>query len=252
MPLQPGIIYGPIASKRLGRSLGINVSGTKRKLCNYNCIYCFYGSTHGEPHPEEYPSIEEIETAVEVALKSDIAADWLTFSGNGESTSHPDFFEIVRRIKRLISRYRPELPLALLSNGSMITDPQVRSATQMIDLPVLKLDVGDADSFFRINRPIGDRIEFEGLVEGFRTMASSSGLVMQTVIFDGEPSNSSGSAYLNWLEAVRYIQPDKLQLYTLDGTIGSIKPIDRIRMNQVSQELTKSKIHVDIFWEKNN
>ena len=252
VPLQPGIIYGPIASKRLGRSLGINVSGTRRKLCNYNCVYCFYGSTQGEPRQEEYPSVNEIEEAVRAALQSDTPADWLTFSGNGESTTHPDFYEIVTRTRRLIDKYRPGLPLALLSNGYKITDPQVQAAIRMIDLPVLKLDAGDTDSFLKINRPIGRQIELKQMVEGLRTISLTRGLVMQTVIFDGKPSNSSGAAYAKWLEAIKYIHPEKLQLYTLDRAIGSIKPIDKTRMSQVSQGLTKSKTHVETYWEKNN
>ena len=77
-----------MASKRLGRSLGINLSGSKRKLCNFNCVYCFYGATLKPAKAEEFPSIEDIVSAVRKALKSDIEADWLTFSGNGESTVH--------------------------------------------------------------------------------------------------------------------------------------------------------------------
>ncbi len=250
MPLQPGIIYGPIASKRLGRSLGINFSGSKRKLCNYNCVYCFYGSTKGAPQPDEFPSVDEIENAVRGALQSEIPADWMTFSGNGEATTHPEFYEIVLRVIKQRDKYRPKLPIALLSNGSGVLDPKVLSAIRLIDLPVLKLDAGDNRTFLKVNRPLEKSIILEELIEELRRLSLTDRLTMQTVIFDGEPCNALGTPNSNWISAIKHIQPDKLQLYTLDHAIGSIRPINRSRMKQVSEELTKLRIQVDTFWEK--
>ena len=102
MSLQSGIIYGPILSRRLGRSLGINLLPAKRKVCSFDCVYCQYGYTHDlnlHPMRAELPKPPEVFEAVEAALKKPRSMDYLTFSGNGEPTIHPDFPEIVRGVK---------------------------------------------------------------------------------------------------------------------------------------------------------
>ena len=249
VPLQPGIIYGPIASKRLGRSLGINLSGPKHKLCNYNCVYCFYGDTPRSPKADDYPEASEIISSVETALKGAMPADWLTFSGNGESTIHPDFSRLVIEIKELVRKYRPGLRIALLSNGSMASIPTVADAINEIDLAILKLDAGDPENFSKINRPLKGLVKFEQVVNGLQRVAKFGRLVMQTVLFGGEVSNSVGSSYESWLKMVRMIHPSKLQVYTLDFPIGKIYPIDRSRLIQIAEEVSDTGIEVNFYME---
>ncbi len=121
IPLQRGIIYGPVASRRLGRSLGINLLPANCKLCSFDCVYCHYGRTQAKSlHPEEdaFPSVQEVLNAVEAALQGGLDFDYLTFSGNGEPTLHPNFAEIVFEVRILRDRLRPQVKLAVLSNSS--------------------------------------------------------------------------------------------------------------------------------------
>lgn len=247
VPLQPGLIYGPIASKRLGRSLGINLSGSKRKLCNFNCIYCFYGPTVKPPNAEEYPAVEDVITAVTGALISNIEADWLTFSGNGESTFHPSFAEIVNRVRGVVDEIRPGLKIALLSNGSNVCNVRIRETLDLIDLPVLKLDVGDQSSYKLVNRPVLAPFSFDEIIDGFHSFARKKELTMQTVMFAGNPSNSDGQALDSWLKAISFIKPHTLQLYSIDYQIGSIYPVESRKLEQIARGVEELGVHVTVF-----
>ena len=252
VPLKQGLTYGPIASKRLGRSLGINLSGSRRKLCDYNCVYCFYGQTHGLPQMDEFPDADDVLIAVEEALISDLETDWLTFSGNGESTIHPDFFHIVKEVRELVKKHRLELRIALLSNGSTITDAGLEQALELIDLPILKLDAGNQDSFRLINRPIGRDIKADMLIDRLHQLARRREITMQTVLFDGEPSNGEGTDYDRWSQAVTYINPHMIQIYTLDFSIGSIKPLTVQRLQNIAGELAKNGVKAQVYYEEAN
>ncbi len=251
VPLQPGLVYGPIASKRLGRSLGINLSGIKRKLCNYNCVYCFYGPTSHPPEPQEFPPVDDVIAAVTAALNSIPDVDWLTFSGNGESTLHPEFPRLVKEVRSVAGEVRPWLPVALLSNGSTAIDPSLRETLTMFDLPVLKLDAGDAETHAAVNRPVDKGVSFEPIVEGLRMAAGTGKLVIQSVMFDGKPSNSRGRPYHRWLETLNDIQPAALQLYTLDHPVGPVNPIDTGRLDRIARDVEGLGIKVKVYREVN-
>jgi len=252
IPLQSGHTYGLIASKRLGRSLGINLSGTQRKLCDYNCVYCFYGKTSGPPENEEFPAVDDVISAVEDFLTSDIQADWLTFSGNGEPTIHPEFPTIVREVRKLVEKKRPGLRIALLTNGSTVRNENVINSLRWIDLPIIKLDAGDQESLMQINRPVVSEIKAEELIEGLRRISVDGRLTIQSVMFDGRPTNTRGDVYQKWLEAIDYIKPDALQVYTLDFPIGSISPIDNQSLNRIAGDTMKSGIQTTIYIEESN
>ena len=249
VPLQQGLTYGPIDSKRLGRSLGINLSGSKRKLCNYNCVYCFYGPTVKPAAADEFPSVDNIVSVVKDTLKSDVDADWLTFSGNGESTIHPHFHEIVRLVREAVEDIRPGLRIALLSNGSAAGGEEFVETLQLIDLPILKLDAGDQKTFERINRPVMKSVKIEGFIENLHRISNEIRLTLQSVMFDGTPTNTRGEAHRNWLDAISYIKPDVLQLYTLDYAINSIHPIEPDVLSVIAGDIEKSGINVQVFLE---
>jgi len=227
--------------------LGINLSGTDRKLCNYNCVYCFYGLTGKPPADGEYPSADEVVSAVEEALRSDVEADWLTFSGNGESTIHPEFPDIVRRVRRSVDEIRPGLRIALLSNGSTILEDGVRDALQWIDLPVFKLDAGDQETFVKVNRPTGSAPDINDLIEGLHRIATERELTMQSLLFDGDPSNVIGKPFLKWLGALSYIRPHTQQLYSLDFRFGAIYPVEVGILNDIAHDISLFGTHVKVY-----
>jgi len=157
IPLQKDIIYGPVLSRRLGRSLGINLLPTDRKVCSFDCVYCQYGRTTEptfSPGVDDLPTFSDVVAAVEKALKKPHTIDTLTFSGNGEPTLHPQFPEIVRSIKRLRDDFRPEVKLAVLSNSSRVMDSAIVDALSLLDAPMMKLDAGDEITLREINQPV--------------------------------------------------------------------------------------------------
>jgi wyosine [tRNA(Phe)-imidazoG37] synthetase (radical SAM superfamily) len=235
IPLQRGIIYGPVNSRRLGRSLGINLSPTTYKICSFNCVYCQYGETATySPVNKDIPSAEEVLKAVEKSLKNMKGKyDVVTFSGNGEPTLHPEFYEIVCGVRELTDRISGT-PLAVLSNSSTVNIPEVRKALKKIDLKVMKLDAGDEITFMRINRPHG--IRFNDIIEGLYLLDD---IILQTLLFKGRFSNYSEEHISNYIEVVRYIRPNEIQIYSLDrGTaIGGLKEIKPEELERVARRI---------------
>ncbi|MGC9357838.1 MAG: radical SAM protein, partial [Anaerolineae bacterium] len=143
LPLESGVIYGPVRSRRLGISLGINVLPLRRKVCSFDCVYCHYGPTVVptlSPDESEFPGVPEIVAAVERALRRTPHVDSLTFSGNGEPTLHPYFRDVVLGVRRLRDRLNPQARISLFSNATMAHLPQIREALAHLDAPIMKLD----------------------------------------------------------------------------------------------------------------
>jgi len=148
--LQSEIIYGPIHSRRLGRSFGINLMPKNLKVCSFDCIYCQYGKTTEHtlsPSLTELPTVQEVLDKVERAFKKPRTIEFLTFSGNGEPTLHPDFLEIVQGVYHLKNRLRADTKLVILSNSSCVSNPDVLEALGLMDVAMMKLDVGDQATF---------------------------------------------------------------------------------------------------------
>jgi wyosine [tRNA(Phe)-imidazoG37] synthetase (radical SAM superfamily) len=218
LKLQTGIIYGPVRSRRLGRSLGINLSPTGYKLCSFDCVYCHYGRTQvktSQPTEEDLPRIENILRAVEKALALHPSIDYLTFSGNGEPTLHPNFPTIVEGVRRLRDRLCPHAIFALLSNSTNAHLPHIKEALKLIDVPIMKLDAGDQATFIRVNRPAAT-IRFTKLLDG---LANIPGLTIQSILFAGQLSNVTSQALQAWMNALAEIRPAQIQIYSTDRPV---------------------------------
>jgi wyosine [tRNA(Phe)-imidazoG37] synthetase (radical SAM superfamily) len=218
IPLQQDILYGPILSKRLGRSLGLNLFPADAKICSFDCAYCHFGTTT-EHTPRSrltgLPSVDQVLAAVEEFLKSDHEFDYVTFSGNGEPTMYPWFAELAPKLHELTLRYRPRVKLALLSNSSTVNDVSLYPALEAIALRVFKLDAGDQATFETLNHPcLGIRIE--DIIKGLARLATRVKLVIQTAIVSGPVKNWEGAAFEYWVAAIRTIKPHEVQLYTTD------------------------------------
>lgn len=218
IPLQSGIIYGPIRSKRLGRSLGLNLFPSDRKICSFDCVYCHFGATTDlqvECLDARVPPVREVLAAVESYLKSDHEFDFVTFSGNGEPTLYPQFAELVPKLKQLIARIRPSVKLALLSNSSTVNRTGLYAAFDLVDLPIFKLDAGDQATFEILNHPCPG-IRIDDIIKGLARLATRVKLVIQTAIVSGPAKNWEGAAFEHWVAAIRAIKPHEVQLYTTD------------------------------------
>ena len=221
LPLQNGMIYGPVKSRRLGGSLGINLLPTGFKLCSLNCIYCQYGQTKPEylmnrsPKCNRLPSVSDLEKAL-IAAFSVIREEfnYITFSGNGEPTLHPDFSGMVDLIISLRNKYYPQVKTALLSNGTTLANKSVFKAVRKLDTPIIKLDAGSSELFSKINRP-AHGVEFDKLVDKLIKM-NHPGLKIQTLFLGGSSLNCSDANLRSWVQLLKKINPQEVQIYSLD------------------------------------
>lgn len=157
-------VFGPVPSRRLGRSLGVDLVPTK--ACSFDCIYCQLGrTTFKTVERREYVPMTDILMEVEERLASGVMADFITLSGSGEPTLHSDCGDILQTIKTL-----SDIPVAVLTNSSLLSDPQVRDELMAADLVIPSLDAGDAAMFARVNRP-HPAIDFAAMVDGLVTFS---------------------------------------------------------------------------------
>ena len=219
--LQSGIVYGPVNSRRLGLSLGINLLPSTYKLCSFNCLYCQYGWTNKPTlnlthQIKDLPKVEEISVALEGSLQEMIRqgskVNSITFSGNGEPTLHPDLAVIIERVKALRNTYFPEAKLAILSNSSMVSKKEVRDALEMLDMRVMKLDAGGEDLLRQLNGPT-PHLYLGEIVSGLKKLKD---VIIQSLFVQGRVTNADPNNVREWVEKVKEIQPILVQVYTLD------------------------------------
>jgi wyosine [tRNA(Phe)-imidazoG37] synthetase (radical SAM superfamily) len=214
MDLQSGLVYGPLRSRRLGTSLGVNLSPPGRKTCNYNCAYCQYGWTDF-PVRGAFPAPDDVIDAVDRALAAHPDVDTITVAGNGEPTLHPGFAPIAEGLFHVRARRAPHAKLALLSNGSTLNRLDVKYSLSRFDTRCMKLDAGDATTFRRVNAP---GIPLARLIDGLRSVGH---LTLQSMFVrdeEGVIDNTTPRAVDAWLEAVDRVRPESVDLYTLART----------------------------------
>lgn len=250
IPLQPGIIYGPVLSRRLGRSLGINLLPADRKVCSFDCLYCQYDKTNLQTalaSRVDLPSIDEVLFEVEKALKKPRTIEFLTFSGNGEPTIHPDFPEIVAGVKVLQQRLRPQAKLAILSNASRVMDADILPALRLMDAPMMKLDAGDEHTFQTINRPIAN-LKLSIIIDGLKSLPN---LMIQSMLIDGDAQNVHGQPYEAWALTVSELHPCKVHIYSTDRPTAcdSVKNVPFRKLDWIANDLyTRFGLDVVAFW----
>jgi len=250
IPLQTGIIYGPILSRRLGRSLGINLLPTSCKVCSLDCIYCQYGPAKPvlpDRIDKLFPTTDEVLWQVERALKKPRSINYLTFSGNGEPTLHPDFVHIVRGVQSLRNKFRPEVQLAILTNSTGDTQPDVLTALKMMDAPMMKLDAGDEQTFNAINRPAQPE-EFWNFVDGLKKIPN---LMIQSMLVDGEISNIKGPFFTAWVELLVDLEPHQIHLYSIERPPADerVVPVAPKKLEKIASDLKNNyNLKVNAFW----
>jgi len=252
LPLQTSILYGPVNSRRFGRSLGINLSPGDCKLCSFNCAYCHYGKTErlvadARQYKRDLPPYPEIIEAVQDALRSRMELDAVTFSGNGEPTLHPDFPALVEGVIYLRNKYRPRLKIALLSNSTGLGREDVRRAVMKLDLPVFKLDAGTDRTFRKINRPAAG-VRFEDVVSRLKSLGN---VYLQTILIDGVPSNTDPDEILAYFELVRDIRPRGVHIYSTDRPAPSarISKVDPEWLEEIASQLrTETEVPAAAFY----
>ncbi len=241
-PLQKTITYGPVNSTRLGRSLGIHLMPTTYKLCSFDCIYCVYGwtdvrTTDLTGRTGDLPQPEQVGQELESTLKSIRGIDYITFSGSGECTLHPDFAAIVDIVLTVRNKFRPDTPLAILSNSSMAHREEVRIAIEKLDRRIMKLDCGTQESFQAVNRPAPE-VGYDQMLPGLENM---QGIEIQTMFLENGLRNTSEGEIDAWMEKVRRVKPIGVQLCSIHHPPAdqSITGLSDERLTQIAERVQK-------------
>ena len=242
--IYPSPIFGPVHSRRLGISLGINLLPADGKVCSFNCIYCECGFNEDHRPTLPMPTREEVAEKLEQKLRQMVAdgqlPDVLTFAGNGEPTCHPHFAEIIDDTIRLRNQYCPNAKVSVLSNATMIHRQTVHDALMRVDNNIQKLDTIDPIYINKVDRPVGN-YDVEKIIEGMKAFRGH--VIIQTMFMRGmikrsmirsaegrllleerkndqwsmESVDNTGEEYVApWLEVVKAIKPQQVMIYTID------------------------------------
>jgi len=216
--IYPSPIFGPVHSRRLGISLGINLLPADGKVCSFDCIYCECGFNKDHRPTLPMPTREEVAKALEAKLQQmkhdGQLPDVLTFAGNGEPTCHPHFAEIIGDTIRLRNQYCPDAKVSVLSNSTMIHRPEVHDALMRVDNNILKLDTIDMAFISQVDRPNGT-YSVDTIIE--RMKAFNGHVIIQTMFLKGDGIDNTTEHYVRpWLEAVKDIAPSLVMIYTID------------------------------------
>lgn len=250
------IIFGPVKSRRLGVSLGINLLPSTRKICNFNCIYCECGWTsHTDNHPASLPERSEVYRALDAKLsemkKANRPPDVITFAGNGEPTLHPEFPGIIDDCIELRNKYFPEAKIAVLSNSTNITKPGVKAALLKVDQNILKLDSA-FDLTVKIHNQPQVNIKVCELVENLRQF--NGRLIIQTLFIRGtyesqRIDNTTPEELGAWLKAIEIIRPAEVMIYTISrdtpegGRFEKVPPRD---LKKIAETVSKLGIKTQV------
>lgn len=212
------IVFGPIFSRRLGSSLGVNLLPSKGKLCNFDCVYCECGWNKDGRGDNVFPRLDAIETALEEkmskAAAEGVPVDSVTFSGNGEPTLHPDFPQVIDVTLRLRDKYFPSAKVSVLSNATLVGRPEIAEALMRVDNPILKIDASSDELIGKINKPAGGY----RLADVVRHLKAFDGrFVLQTMFLKSPDFDTAApEALAAWMDIVRELRPREVMVYTID------------------------------------
>ncbi len=249
------IIFGPVKSRRLGNSLGINLLPVEKKYCDFNCIYCECGcSDETDMQDIRLPENEEVTQYLErklIDLKShDDLIDAITFAGNGEPTLHPEFEGIINETIRLRDHYFPNAQVAVLSNASNIVNISVFRALNKVDQSILKLDAGTEKTCRLINRP-AENYDFDEIIYNLKQFKGN--LIIQSLFFKGYYKghyidNSQPKELERWLLLINEIKPRKVMIYTFarDTAVSELQKLSFDELKKIAEKVEKLNIKTQI------
>jgi wyosine [tRNA(Phe)-imidazoG37] synthetase (radical SAM superfamily) len=220
--LFPSPIFGPVHSRRLGVSLGINLLPADGKVCSFDCIYCECGYNRDFKTKSKLPTREEVRIALEHKLKdmrlNGPAPDVLTFAGNGEPTIHPHFAEIIGDTLALRDKYFPDAKVSVLSNAAHINRPAVFEALSVVDNNILKLDTANEEYIRCVDRPVAQYSlpEVIGQLKAFNGNCIIQTMFLKGVYNGKDVDNTSDAHVLPWIEVIKEIAPKQVMIYTIE------------------------------------
>ena len=222
--IYPSPIFGPVHSRRLGISLGINLMPADGKVCTFDCIYCECGFNKQHVPTQKRPTREEVATQLEAKLREmhthEEFPDVLTFAGNGEPTGHPDFKAIIEDTIKLRNQYCPKAKISVLSYSTFIFNDSVREALMKVDNNILKVDTVDMDYIRTVDRPLQSSYDIHKIIEGLKLFKGH--VIIQSMFMKGKTEegidvdNTQEQFVGPWLQAVKSIRPQEVMIYTID------------------------------------
>ena len=243
-------VFGPIFSRRLGSSLGINLLPREGKICNFDCIYCECGWNRDGLDDRRIPTAGEVREALEVRLEQLAAGgahvDSITFSGDGEPTLNPEFPRIIDDTLALRDRWLPDAKVSVLSNATRVHVPAVFAALRKVDNPIMKIDAPTDEAAGRINRP-APGYSLERTIEALKRFEGD--FVMQTMFLKSKDFDSSDTQQLAaWMDIVRMLRPREIMVYTIARPTpqeGLVK-FSAAQMEELVRPLTDEGFKIDI------
>ena len=243
------IVYGPIHSRRLGVSLGMNLMPTTAKLCTFDCVYCECGWNQPVSHPV-LPTREQIRTALDAKLSTlDIPLDVITFSGNGEPTLHPDFLGIIEDTCALRDQYYPNAKISVLSNSTQLGRPDVIKALRLSDNRILKLDSAIDATMRLIDQPVNPKLTVEQIEQWLSLF--NGDFTLQTCFLCGEYheqiiDNTTPEELSAWYAAVERLHPKQVMIYVIDRAtpLQTLSKVPKAEMEAIAAPLRAKGIDV--------
>ena len=249
------IVFGPIKSRRLGTSLGINLLPYDGKLCSFDCIYCECGLNKDFRTKTKLPDRQNVQSALEeklILLKNEgIIIDVITFAGNGEPTMHPHFYEIINDTIALRNIYYPNSKISVLSNGMHLDKPKVVEALKKTDNPILKLDSAIEETIRILDRPNSPSYSISRQIERFKLFKSD--FILQTMFlkgkFEGQTiDNTTDDEVSAWLKLVSDLQPREVMIYTIDRetAVKGLEKVSLERLQEIAEKVESIGIKTNV------
>ena len=243
--LYNNIIFGPIRSRRLGLSLGVNLLPVESKLCSFDCIYCECGWNDEHPGKRRFNAREDAAQMLDETLARMVAEgtppDVITFAGNGEPTMHPDFEHIIDDTIALRDKFAPNAKVSVLSNATQLHREGVIRALRKVDNPILKLDSAIDTTAHLINKPCGN-YSVENIIE--QLSAFGKEFVLQTMFLRGEYNgnhidNTTESEIMAWLAVVEHLRPRSVMVYSIDRATPckTLQKVEREELDKIAERV---------------
>lgn len=243
------IVYGPIRSRRLGVSLGVNLMPTTAKLCTFDCVYCECGWNQPVSHPQ-LPTREQVRDALESQLLTlDVQPDVITFSGNGEPTLHPDFLGIIQDTCALRDQYCPNAKVSVLSNSTQLGRKDVVEALLLCDNRILKLDSAIDTTMQLIDKPVNQHLTVAQIIQWLSLFEGN--FTLQTCFLRGEYEgrvidNTTPEELSAWYQIVDILHPKQVMIYVIDRAtpLQTLSKVPADEMEAIAAPLREKGIDV--------
>lgn len=241
-------IFGPIHSRRLGASLGVNLSPTDGKVCSFDCLYCEAGYNAQGPGTSGLPSRETVAFQLEEKLRTMSAEgadlDVITFSGNGEPTMHPDFAGIIDDTIALRDKYYPEVKISVLTNSTRLYKDDVAKALRRVDNNIMKLDSANGHTVALLDRPVDKRYKVDDIIEQIAGFGREG--IVQTMITRGVHNgiavdNTTEEEIAGLIAAYKKIMPREVMIYTIDRKTPeqSLQRVSLDELKSIADRITR-------------